>query len=212
MNKKQSNYVAMTKATLAVMETKRPEWETNEPINETVTKVAEHVNTLETEDRNREEMKTTGMTEDKGDMFETMCQLAFKLTSKLKAYAKRTKNNTLLAAVDYTETTLKAGTQQTVLVRCQTILQKAKDNAEALTTHQVTPEKITELETAINAYEPLTPQRDAVGDERVAKTVVLNETIVKIREELDILDDLVEGMSNEEFIDAYHSARNIIDR
>jgi hypothetical protein len=212
MNKKQSNYLGMTKTTLALMETKRSEWETDEPINETVTNVTGHVNTLEAENKKREEMKTTGLTEDKNMVFENMCQKAYKIATKLKAYAKRTKNNTLLVAVDYTETSIKAGTEQAVLTRCQTVHQKAVDNAEALIIYKITPEMITGLEAAIEAFKPLTSNRDSVGDERVAKTVILNETIGKIREELDILDDLVEGTFDDEFIDAYHSARQIIDR
>lgn len=202
----------MTKATLAFMENKRAGWEAIQPVNDTVTKVTSFVTAIETVDQEREALKTTGLTEDKEQVFETMCKLAFKLASKIKAYAKVTKNNTLLSAVNYSESTLKEGGQAAALTRCKTIHNKALEHVEALVAYQVQPEDTDALKAAIDKFEPLTPQRDATGDERIAKTARLSEIISEIREQLDILDDMVEGMFDEEFEDAYKQARHIIDR
>ncbi len=212
MNRRQENFFTMTRATIACMESERTTWESIPPVNNVMTNLSGLVNTVSTVDKSRNSLKTEGLTADKNQVFETMCQRALKLASKMKAYAKINSNNALLVAVDYTPTSLEAGSESATLTRCENILEKAREFAGSLAEYQVNDADLTALETSINDFKPLTAGRDLVADERVAKTTKISETLMKIRAQLDILDDLVEGIFDEEFIDVYESARQITDR
>jgi len=212
MNKRQLNYLTMAKATLACMESRKSEWNSINPVKKAVTVIGTLVSTLDTEIKKQYNLQTTGLTEDKNQKFENMCAQAFKTASKIKAFAKVTGNKILLDAVNFSESALKAGSENETIVQCKTILEKAQENKKQLTDYQVSQESINQLKQAIEAYTPLVAQRDATGDERVAATARINKYITNIREQLDILDDLTEGFFDEEFIDIYRQARQIIDR
>jgi hypothetical protein len=145
-------------------------------------------------------------------MFEIL-EHAFQLSLKLRSYAKVTQDHVLQEAVDYSYTALERGPQQLVLQRCQRIAQHARDHLPELAAYRVTEEEVTALEQLLSMTEPMTPARNVILGSRKTATGNIPELIGQARKQLDTLDDLVEGIIDDEtFVSTYFNVRQVNER
>jgi hypothetical protein len=213
MTQQQINSLNMFKAVTALLEKKSDVWSTRTPIVPVVLNLKSIVSGVELYMKSQFEKGTAGYTQQKDAKLDVLLKLVYKLSAKLRAYAKATENIVLLKAVDYSASSLESGTETEIISRCQTIAKKANEFLSQLTDYEVTPAELDFIDHAIKDVEPLASQRDAVASERKAATAGIPELIRKGKDQLDVLDDLIEGLIHDDnFIDSYFNARRIIDR
>ncbi|HEY0612040.1 MAG TPA: hypothetical protein VGD35_20345 [Chitinophaga sp.] len=138
---------------------------------------------------------------------------AFQLSLKLRSYAKVSNDHVLLQAVDHSFTALGGGANQLVMQRCQRIAQHARDHLADLAAYQVTEEEVASLEQLLTTTEPMTPARNVILGARKTATDSIPELIGQARQQLDVLDDLIEAIVNDAvFVSTYFNVRQINER
>ncbi len=125
---------------------------------------------------------------------------------------KKTGNKVILQSVDFSISSLQSGSSREVINRCKIIAATAQANLAYLTDYKVTATDITALHDAINNAIPKAAPRDAAGAERRGITLTLPALFSDAGEEANDLDDLVEGLiDNEDFVTGYFVVRRIND-
>jgi hypothetical protein len=184
----------MFRTVVALLESKPTEWSTLTPVVDVVNATKNILSQVDQTLKNQVEHNPVGYTQEKEMRMEVMLKYAFKLSSKLRAFAKGSNNQILLAAVDYSVTSLERGSETEVIKRCQNIANKAIEFLPLLTEYRVTQTEIDQLNTSIAEVEPIASKRDDVLS-------VDNE-----------LDDMIDGMiDNDELVESYFNARKIND-
>lgn len=213
MTQTQVNSLNMFRAVVALLESKPSEWSTLTPVVEVVNATKTILSQVDQTMKNQVEHNPVGYTQQKETRMEAMLKSSFKLASKLKAFAKRSNNQVLLAAVDHSVTSLERGSEIEVIKRCQNIAKKAVEFLPLLTDYMVTQTEIDQLNISIAEVEPIVSKRDAVLSERKTATSGIPELIREGRKQLEILDDMIDGMiDNDELVESYFNARKINDR
>ena len=155
-----------------------------------------------------------GITRDKSILKKELSKLASIVAGAIYAYATVIKNNTLAQEVNTNNTKLLRTSDDSLAPRCQAIHDKALSLRSELEDYNITPQTLTELQTAINNYQAATPkQRTAVTDRKVL--IKQQTAIFKKIEELFTkrMDKLVATLSatHPEFVAKYESDRIILD-
>jgi hypothetical protein len=208
MNSKQLGYLTMTRRVLAHLDGKPALWNGLPPVANTVQEVRACVQAITEQGFTQSERSTPGYTLDKEARKEAMCSLAMGLVLKLRGYAKVNKDNVLLMAVHYSESDLRTGPEQDLVTRCRLILARGREYQPKLADYQVTKSTLSALHTAIDAFVPLSSQRDAVSKERTTATANIAALFDALRQRLDALDDLVPGLvNNADFVATYKQSR-----
>jgi hypothetical protein len=213
MNQKQINFVNMTQAVLTHTESKPEVWNTIPPVATAVQELRTHVQAILQEGYTQAERQTTGHTGQKNAQFESLCDAAYSLMLKIRAYAKRQQNQVLLQAVGYSKSELCRKPEADVINRCQAIHDRGQENLSKLADYQVTKDGLKKFQAAILAYKPLTAKRDLVSSERNTATANIVELLDKARMILDEMDDLMEGVvTDTTFVHTYQQTRKTFNR
>lgn len=200
----------MYNTVIAQMDRTPAMWQENTLITYEISAFKNLVQTIANEGFKQTEKNPKGFTQDKDAQLEIMCGLTYQMLIKIRPYARKTKNNVLLQAVDHSMSDLKSGTTEATINRCQLVHDKGIEFLAALSPYQVTTEGLTELKAAIEKFKPMIAQRNNIGDERAAATQNLPNLFAQAREHLQSLDDLVESMiADQDFINTYFQARRI---
>jgi hypothetical protein len=208
MNSKQLGYLTMSRRVLAHLDGKPALWNGLAPVADTVQAVRNLVQAVTEQGYTQSERTTTGYTLDKETRKEAMCSLAMSLVLKLRGYAKVNKDNVLLMAVNYSESDLRTGPEQDLVTRCRLILARGREYQPKLADYQVTKSTLSALQTAVDAFAPLSSQRDAVSKERTTATANIAALLDELRLRLDTLDDLIPGLvNNADFVATYRQSR-----
>ena len=198
----------MTRRVLAHLDSKPALWNTLPPVASTVQAVRACVEAVTEQGFTQSERSTLGHTLDKEARKELMCNLAMGLVLKLRGYAKVNKDNVLLMAVNYSESDLRTGPEQDLVTRCRLILARGREYQPKLADYQVTKSTLSALQTAVEAFVPLSSKRDAVSKERTTATANIAALLDELRQRLDTLDDLVPGLvGNADFVATYRQSR-----
>jgi hypothetical protein len=98
------------------------------------------------------------------------------------------------------------------IIRCKAILDAATTNITSLAAFKVTEAGITSIRQSITAYEGYVDKRTSTTANRTVSGEEVTAVISRIRENLDTLDDLIDGLIDDEgFIARYKAARKIVD-
>jgi hypothetical protein len=156
----------------------------------------------------------TGITTDKSNSKQMLCQIASDIANLVFAYADTNNNNTLKQEVNYNYTKLIKTREDQLAPRCQNIHDKALANIQNLEDFGIESHKLTNLQDAINNYQENSPKTRTATSNR--KT--LNANLSQLFKETDSIlknqmDKLVVAFrnNNPNFVATYETNRIIID-
>lgn len=156
----------------------------------------------------------TGITIDKSNSKQALCQLAADIAGLITAYAAAVGNPTLEAEVNYTVTKLKRLRDEQLAPACRTIYDRAVEHKTALADYGLTDAKTAQLQAAIADYIAKTPKpRTALGNRKTQaaqrrQLFRQGDAILKKQ-----LDKLVKNfrVTESDFHDTYFNLREIPD-
>ncbi len=159
-------------------------------------------------------LSLAGITADKKNFKETVCQLTVDIAGMISAYAVETSNSTLKQEVNLTISRLKRKSDTELVLICQAVHDRAVEFKAELGDYGVTNDMTAELQTAITNYADASPKpRTAIGKRKTRK-----EIIKQLFRELDeILKDRMDALmgkfrtSKPEFYQTYFNLREIPD-
>lgn len=203
----------MFKAVLAHLDSKPAGWNTLPALAELVEQFRAFTNAMIQLGLTQSERNTMGYTLDKDAQLEDMCELTYQLLLKIRPYARKTKNNVLLQAVDYAPTSLRTGAESEIITRCQLIHNQATTHLAGLAAYMVTEAELNAVQAAIDTFKPLSGARDAISGERTTATANIPVMMNQAKETLASIDDLVEALVKDSpFVETYQQVRQVIDR
>jgi len=206
------NFLKMTSGIIAGMQKEKSVWEDEEEIVAVFTDVVNVYTNIESKNHGILGTDTTGFTNEKDNLFDKLTHLTYKLCKKMSGYAKRNKDYALLPLVDVSLLTLQRGIEKEAVERCAAIVEKATVLLPQLASFKVNDAQLTTIKEQIKAYNTSLDTRTATGGSLTVSGSEISERIAALREHFDVLDDLVEGLIEEEgFIARYKSWRRIVD-
>jgi DNA-binding transcriptional MerR regulator len=212
MNQNQINYLNMAAGAIAGMRKEQALWE-NEP--EIIAVFKSLVSVFDTISSKYEFMAGTSLpsyTTTKDNTFDRIIAATHKLARKLSAYAKIRSDFNLLPLVDVSVTGLSRGPEADVIKRCSAIADHAQKRLRELTSFKITEVELSDIKQLIADYNNHSGNRSTVSSDKLNTGREISSLISQLREKFDILDDLVEGLiDNDGFISRYKSLRSIID-
>ena len=144
---------------------------------------------------------------------EAMTGLAVPVIQKLRPFAKVAGKADLLPLIDFSESELTQISHKDGLNRCKVVLEEGRKYQPEMADFGLSVEELDALEAAINGVAMLSGDRDGIIGARKTATQGIQDQIDKIRDQLEILDDLVPALvSDNTFVQTYKNNRRIIDR
>jgi hypothetical protein len=162
----------------------------------------------------QKDMATKGAAADKKARKASLCQIASAVAGAIYAYAATSGNNTLKQEVKFTNSQLMQTKDAMLAPRCQNIHDLGAANLAALADYGINAAKLTELQTAIDAYAESAPKPRAAINTRAAKTATLPQLFTEADQILNERMDTFIGLfaaANPDFVATYQSARIIVD-
>ncbi|WP_143307726.1 hypothetical protein [Chitinophaga vietnamensis] len=213
MNKRQLNTLTMFQAVLAHMDNFPQSWNKLPPVTPLVEGLRSDINKLHTQLKQQEANSTVGHTLNKDLHFDKLRERIYQLSLKLRAFAKLRQDNVLLVEVNYSPSQLDSMSTAVLLQRCYTIVELANTYLPDLTNFNIAGQDIADITALIKAAEPMPSQRDVIAGTRKMVTSTIPELFVHAKAQLDILDDLVEGLvTDSTFTETYFNLRRVNDR
>jgi hypothetical protein len=212
MTQGQNNALNMYNAVLQYLDENSGIWNNVTPVANQQAHLKSVVDSINSKSEEQQGKSTEGYTASKNAAMETMVNLAYKMALKIKGYAKKAGNKVILQSVDISISNLQSGSSREVINRCKIIAATAQANLSHLAEYKVTPADITTVRDAISNAIPKTAERDATSAERRGITLTLPSMFSEAGEEASDLDDLIEGLiDNEDFVTGYFAVRRIND-
>ena len=212
MTQRQNSALNMYNAVLQYLDENFEIWHNVTPVANQQAHLKSIVVSINNKSEEQQGKSTEGYTASKIVAMDTMVNLAYKMALRIKGYAKKGGNEVILQSVDFSMSELQSGPPTEIINRCKIIAATAQANLAYLTDYKVTATDITALRDAINNAIPKAAQRDAAGAERSGITLTLPALFSDAGEEANDLDDLVEGLiDNEDFVTGYFAVRHIND-
>jgi hypothetical protein len=154
----------------------------------------------------------TGYTAAKERARNELESLVYRTTVRLRSYARSTNNDVLTAKLNFSQSTLDRMKHNDLLTYCRLVVAACGEYLPELANYKIDSNTINELSQSIERTSLLYAERDTVVDERIEATADLEKLFSTIRNQLKILDDLVEGyIDNDTFVATYFNARRIHD-
>lgn len=207
MNKEQTLVNNMAKAVLGLFDKLSALWSGNVAVEESVNKLKAYQGGVDAAAFEQVNKSTKGITVDKKQQRKLIIALTLGIIAKIRPYAKRTNNNELLAAVDFSESDLSQVKEDLCMARCSLVVSRGREFLTSLAAYKITESDLFAIETAIEPFDDITEKRDITKGERVTATEKIDMLIPLIRQELKILDDLVKSQMPEDFKATYFNLR-----
>ena len=213
MNTNQEDKLSMYYVVRQVCETHQSAWVENAVFAASCELWAEKIPLIEI-NRDAQTLATTGITADKTAKRAVMTEKALFIANRLQSYATVENNPVLLESVKYSASDLKKARDTEVVGICNTIYNKANENAAALVSYGVPGEMISELEEVIAIYSATQANPKAA----ISQTKTATQNLARLFKEADILltkrmdlDIELFKTSNPDFYSQYKTARIIIE-
>ena len=213
MTEDQINYVGMSKTNMAYMVLKISFWTANLKITARVNAIKAFLLDLEN-NAEVQEMDTSGATKDQNILWFLAANLAYQIDIGLKAYYIDEEDNVNFTAVNYNFWDFMKCKKLTALDRMKLIHSKVSlIDIEDLEDYQIVAADVTNLNSAIAAFEAAQPVKRIMVADKKAATAKIAEDIKGIQKEYVSLDLLIEAMkrTQPEFVKGYHDTRMIYD-
>ncbi|HEX2935878.1 MAG TPA: hypothetical protein VHO72_11035 [Bacteroidales bacterium] len=212
MKQNQFNFHRMAENVIAGLDKEKSIWENEPEISALVETIRSSCRQIVEKGINISGTVTSSYTAPKNDCFDKVISATYKLCRKMSAYAKITNDGKLLPLVDLSMSSLSRGVEKEALLRCQSIAQQAEALLPALQKYKVTAEEISFIRQMIAECAEYTQRRSVANSGKVNDGKDISTIISDLRKSLDTLDDLIEGMIDDQaFINRYKSLRFIPD-
>ena len=212
MQQRTINFLKMTSGVIAGMQKEKSVWESEVEIAGVFTDLVTNYSFIESVNQEILSTATTGYTDEKDNLFDSITSLTLKLCHKMSAYAKLKGDHTLLPLVDMSLTSLSRGIEKEAVARCGAIADKAATMLTQLASFKVTEEQVNTIKQQVKTYNASLDSHTTINGNRTVSGTEISSRISLLREKLDILDNLVEGLIEDDaFIARYKSWRRIID-
>ena len=155
----------------------------------------------------------TGITIDKNQSKQTLCNLTTEMAAMIYAYAATVGNNTLKMEVDFPVSALMKLRDDQLVPRCQNVRETGEANLAALADYGVTAANLQAVQAAIDDYSAIIAKpRTAIIDRKMQGAAIdglfeANDSILK-----DRMDKLVIAFkaANPEFVQTYEAMRRVV--
>jgi len=210
MQQRHNNYLKMTSNVITGMEQEIKIWEEETEIariNKLVKALFDEIG-----GKNQIILSTnkSGFTSVKDNLLENLTKGISKLIKKMSGYAKINNDYALLPLVNLSLSALTDGPETEVVDRYAAIIEKAAQILPLLASFKVTTEQLDILRQLTKDYKNSVNERSTIGTGLVVSNEQIISCIAALRIQFDILDDLVEGIIEDEgFIARYKSWRKI---
>jgi hypothetical protein len=212
MNQVEFNFLNMTDRTLAFMNANTVLWVNDPEIKEVVNIIVLERTGAGEKGALESGLSGKGHTAAKNNTFDSFVAKTYKLSKKISAYVKTKGLLSLLPMVDLSLSALSRGPEKEVVNRCRAIAEIARTNMTGLATFKVTTDEVELINTLISDYQSHIDNRSTTNISKSSSRDDVAVHISNLRTKLDLLDDLVEGlMDDDAFIRSYKSARAIDD-
>lgn len=210
MEQRSINFLKMTSGVISGMEQEKTIWETETEIANQHASIKSTFESIGSKNQLILGTDKTGYTSAKDNLFDDITHGTHKLTRKLSAYAKINKVHLLLPLVDLSLSTLTRGPEKEAVDRCAAIIEKAVQMLPQVASYKINQEQLDEIRKQIADYNTSLNERTNVSTNLKISGEEIDEDIANLRIMLDILDDLIEGIIDDEgFIARYKSLRKI---
>ena len=212
MEQTQSNFLNMTGTVIATLQKDVTLWEGEPEVKEVVNEVQKGYNAVISKSDLVSGMDKTGHTTAKDNVLDTICALTHKLCRKMTAYAKTRKDVVLLAKVDLSYSAISRGPELDVISRCAGLIDLAESRLNDFKSFKVTQDDLNAIRQLFKDYGVHIGNRNTISNDKSETGKEIDMLISLLRVKLDTLDDLVEGLLEDDaFIARYKAARNIMD-
>jgi len=202
MTQKQTNSLNMFLTLLTFLEENNSNWSGNTVIAPAIQEFNSTVSTIQMQAGTQQSTNSKGYTSKKDHDKEALVNLAYKLGLRVKNYAVSINDLVLKQAVDFSRFDLETGKEANVLNRCKTIRDKANSVAAvAPVEYKITPQLITQVTKAIDAFTPDAALRNVASGVKAGATVALTSLFSSAKKQLRALDDLIKGDADDEDVD-----------
>ena len=212
MQQRTINFLKMTSGVIAGLQNEKSAWESEEEIAGVITDLITNYNSIEGVNLGILSTNTTGYTDEKDNLFDSITNRTLKLCNKMSAYAKLKSDHTLLPLVDMSLSALSRGIEKEAVARCGAIADKAGNMLTQLASFKVSEEEINTIKQQVKAYNASLDGRTTVSGNLTVSGSEISSRISILRQKLDILDNLIEGLIEDDaFVARYKSWRKITD-
>ena len=160
------------------------------------------------------DLSLTGITVDKGNSKQTLCQMAADIAGIIFAFASVTNNNTLKQEVNFKLSKLLKTRDDSLAPRCRIIHDKGIEFLDALKDYGITAAKLAALDAAINTYLAESPKPRTAVSQRKTHQANLRQLFKDADAILkNQMDKLIVNFKADhpDFVKTYESTRIIID-
>lgn len=213
MYKNQENKFSMYRTVQNTLQNNTSLWETIPAYAKEVTAFNDIVNQL-AEQLNVQRMKISGATQAKYSRRNELIDLVISIAGALHSYAKRTNDKRLQSTTDIERSDLTDSRDSYMIEASQGVANAAQKHTSALQDYNITQEMITQLQSMIDEFRPLSvAPRDAI----VIRSAATKRIAVLIKEADETLnsslDKLMETFKNThpQFYTEYFAGRIIAD-
>ena len=206
------NFMTMTNRVVALMFGNISLWENEPEIVEVMDEIQELKAKITVKGAVESGLSGKGFTSAKDNALDSLVTKACKLSKKISGYAKKKKQLELIPLVNVSVSSLAHGSEKKVINRCKGITEIALKNMDKLASFKVTRDEIDQINMLISEYQNHIDNRSNTNIAKSSSGEDISDHISEIRHQLDILDDLIEGlMDDATFIRDYKTARLIDD-
>ena len=213
MTSKQENKLSMFLAVKAVCDRNNTTWQTLQAFVDGYADFGVRVTNIQNLAQSQA-VDSTGLSADKEQLRRTMANATAEVALATNAYAKKVKNNDLIAKTNVSVSTFMDGRDTLAATNALNIHAAATENLANLAPYGVTAAKLTALKAKIDAYSAsISKPRDAVASGSTATAQMAAEFDAADAALNDQLDALVPQFTtaNAKFVEDYNNARIIVD-
>lgn len=206
MTTKQQNKLAMYLAVKSVLDANNSVWQTLPAFADGATALNTQITGIQTLAQSQN-LDTSGIAQDKQASKVAMAVAAIGIASAVRAYAVKTKNNTLASEVDFNQSDLTGARDADAVENCQNIHDLANTNLASLAAYGVTAAKLTAFSGLMGK-----PRQTIASSKTVTQQLsdAYDAADLALNEELDNLIGQF-APANAKFVSDYQNARIIVD-
>ena len=174
-------------------------------------KITDLLKEVELHKEGQEESDTTEQTRIKNELMADLVDRTAKVALKARGLAKVTGDNTLLNRVDFSRHEIADNSDQYTLDTIGAILKAVEEKKETLIkSYNLLNGEIDALKTLAARVDTMITERRVSTSVGKTSTVNLSEAVSELRQAWGVMDDLVEGIiDDEDFIETYKNSRRI---
>jgi hypothetical protein len=211
MNKIQNNIYRMSTVTLNLIKEYREIVEPFFLISEQIEKIQALLKEIKFHENGQAAGDTVAKTQTKNELLAELVRRTYKLARKISGLAKLTNDNDLLYQVQFSPSEIADGSDLKTLNTVNKILQAAKSKEAILAQdYNMAEGEIDDLQAIASRVDSILDERLVSSSTGKASTANLSEAFSELREVWSVMDDLIEGIiENEDFIETYENTRKI---